>query len=629
MGDTPNTATETTTALPAPAAGPLQGPVSTGKDNVFQTNPFDVILARSPEKWNPAKERLPVEYTIIDPNARAEFGRIVYLTPPSPAADGTIIGPTLVHIQSLQPDQITNGRHELPPIQRWDGVIASVPHPRMGSRVGFADGPIRVLIQVWNRDATPPPIAEDETSSPVPRHVSRDQTDVRIDSILEARWDRTWVVPYDDPEEPEHGEAYMHIRVQNVPDGTPVRLYVERIGDPEQVVSRDNKPYALTGHDPAGQPGLEGAVVRGGRVVLPNGKPPFVRFNLYQEHWAYEGNNFYAFHVAFGERGRFQPASQRDYVHHEKDCLHMRFTVFIHRPAGDLGYSKSSARKLHRFLRDETKYFRSYLMEGAPKDAQQWVRYWRHRYIVVVVCHAACFCSHPDHPRKKKNPDEFMEMWHRGFVPDVNACPKELELAGFFTIEEDLKKYKQEWFDGCGNKSHVTQWSGLGRLDSDEKFVVYNSVNVPEQRLICSRQKLEPRDPKDRHKKRNWLEAEAVPLDPDDFPRLMFYNGGCRTMLTTNFGEPLIEAGTRYHCGWIYSVLDEVDGRMCPEFFKRWIKGTKKDPAPVEFDADRVPDVFRAVAALGEAPDWHPRIMDGNGVLNVRKEPDAVFRSLQ
>lgn len=565
---------------------------------------------------------------VIDPNGRAEFGRIVYLSPTNGGAgDAAVAAPTIVHIQLLRPEQITNGHHELTPIQRWDGVIGNVPHPRMGSRVGYADSPIRVLIQLWNHDRTPPPISKDESeTSPIARHVSRDQHDVRIDSIVEARWDRSWVVPYGDPEEPEHGEARMQIRVQNVPDGTPVQLYVERIGDPEQIRSPLNKPYARTGHDSKAQPGLEGAVVRAGRVVLPDGKPPFVRFNRYEEHWAYEGNNFYAFHAALGDGGRFQPASQRDYAKHELECVHMRFTVFIHSPAGDLGYAKNSTRKLHRFLRDETKYFRSYLMEGAPKSAEQWLSYWKHRYIVVLACHAACQCTHADHPRKKKHPDEFMEMHHRGFVPDKNVCPTEMELNGILMMAEDMEKYKQESFDGCGNKTHVTQWSGLGWINNDEKYVVYNTIDRPA--LVLSHQKRAAVDPKDRGKARPFAEAKGVTLETDDFPRLMFYNGGCRTMLTTNFGEPLIEAGTRYHCGWIWGVLDEVDGRMLPDFFKHWIKGTKKDPAPVEFDGDRVPDAYRAVAALGEAPDWHPRIMDGNGVLNPRVEPDRAPKAL-
>ncbi|MBK9118706.1 MAG: hypothetical protein IPM18_03765 [Phycisphaerales bacterium] len=600
---------------PAAAETPLRRPVRTGQENVVRVHPFDLFNVKCPPKWDPQSERLAVSYDVNDPNTRATAGRIVYRSAAVASGESEDSGEgAVLHVLSLPDGLRKHGHHELPPALRWDGKLTRGPADRIGEKVTADLAPVEVVVELWSGNEQPVLDGEEELAQREGR-ISRSRATVSVDALVEARWERNWVIPWGDPEEPKEGAVRMLIRVRNVREGTPVRLEVLRIW-PEGPEENDQR-YAITGEAPDEQPGLIGATVRGGRVLLPDGTAPEVRFNNYAQHWIESGNNFYRFRVALGDRGGYVGSSQRDWQKHERDCLHLRFTVFIHRPPGDLGYARSSARELHRFLRKQTKYFRSYLMEGPAKNAEDWIQHWRNRYIVVFAGHSACFCDHAEHPRKKSNSDEFVEMMHRGFPPDGNTCPNDITLAGFFTFEEDLKKYKQEWFDGCGHKSNVTQWSGLGRLGKDEKIIIYRGTGASAARMVYSIQRRPPYDPKNPKAPRPWSEAEATELDPEDAPRLMFYNGGCRTMLTTNFGEWLMDAGTRFHCGWVYSVLDAVDGRFLPEFFRRWIKGTRADPAAVEYDVERIPEVYRQLARRGAATEWHARIMDASGVLNT------------
>ena len=107
----------------------------------------------------------------------------------------------------------------------------------------------------------------------------------------------------------------------------------------------------------------------------------------------------------------------------------------------------------------------------------------------------------------------------------------------------------------------------------------------------------------------------------------MFYTGGCRTMLTTNFGEHFVQNETRYYHGWMYSVWIRENRLFAKDFFRRWIKGTAANPAPTEFDLTRFVQAYRdAVGAPGVSS--YPRIMNRDGVLNPRPAPATTGGAL-
>jgi hypothetical protein len=102
----------------------------------------------------------------------------------------------------------------------------------------------------------------------------------------------------------------------------------------------------------------------------------------------------------------------------------------------------------------------------------------------------------------------------------------------------------------------------------------------------------------------------------------MFWNGGCRGILTTNLGARLVqqEVGTQYYHGWHYST---ADNQFCLDLFKRYIQGTRKDPAPNEYDVSRFETVYRELAKLGTRDKDCPRLMDSSGILNPREAPNV------
>jgi hypothetical protein len=516
--------------------------------------------------------------------------------------------PVILHKQTLTRAQITHGSHLL---QQWEGTITEGITDRKGKKVTADLSPISVRVEIWNKSSDAPGKLTGGGKTDVPgEYFSSDTTTVNIDAIKEAKWSSSWCIPYDDPDEPQHGEVKMKVEVRNVAEGTPVRILVARIGEGDKPpVTRDH-PYIMTGQEPELQPGLEGAKVNGNRVLLSDGSEPYVRFNKYEEHWKYEGNNFYCFSLSFGERGRWVVASERDYVDKEKDCLHMRFTVFIHRSSPVKGkmmldqYTKY-ADELHKFFRGKTKYFRSYIMRGSAKDMYDWLNHFRHRYIVIHLGHAACGCYHPSHPREGGKPGgKFMDPFHRGFPADQNCCPTALEKIkeAEKALKEDEIHYSRK-FRGCGHKSHVFHQLILEKTTKDGKKMYYE--NYPGR--------------KERDKLLLFLEKGAAIATRADTtgPRFYFFNGGCRTILTTNFGEYLTKNNTRYYSGWTYSPHCDF-GKFCYDVFNRWIKGTKEDQPKTEFETGRLLPAFVAAGSRQNRAICHPRIIDRSCNLSPR-----------
>lgn len=611
-------------ATPTGADNPLTRDVSTGKDNPVQTVPFSVLWVKAGDKdkegkWDVTKGPLNVEYRISDQNSMAKSGRIVYFVK-SKAGSGTGASSVevVVYKQTLKPDQIKPGKNHT--TKHWDGKISEGLTDRIGDKVTADLSPIGIRVEIWDQATAAPgkPTGGGKTDVPG-EYLSTKETSVVIDLIAEAKWANHRCIPYGDPDEPQLGSTKMKIRV-NVAEGTEVQIAVCRIGDidnpsMDEVYTRTPTEKELKDlKDEDKQKGLIGVKVdKGGRVTI-DGKEPYVEWKHYKKHWEKEGeNNFYCFYIAIGKDGKYIPASERDYVNKEKDCLHMRFTVFIHRPSGDLDEYTKYARELHSFFRKNTKYYRSYLMEGGPKSAKEWGLYFQHRYIVIVLGHASCHCRHPSHPRKDDKPTgNFLGVFHQGFVPDQNCCPKEIRRTKKVKAELKAaeKKYKQK-FGGCGYRSHVAHWNYLGKKANGEEVrlgIKWNELKTDWIGLWSSK--------KDRTSPGGYKYPEfySVPM-PNKVPRLLFWNGGCITILTTNLAERLTKNGTRYYSGWTYSPACDY-GKFCYDVFRRWIKGLKNDPAPTEFNVDRLPRVYVAEAGKSNRPSFHPRLTDKDLTLS-------------
>jgi len=594
------------------ASATTRRPVSTGRDNHVTLRPFNVSLT-APNFWDPSAGPLQIAYDIHDPTRRIRHGRIRYVVIKNGEEEVT------VHTLQLQARQLKHGRcYELPASQQWDGTITSGLPDQNGQRVTADLTPIFVHLEVWNTD-------QDKPGNRIPRGrrgrtdrqgecLEFDVKEVDIQAINEAKWDRNWVVPMPPQEEDrDKDQVTLTIETKNVREGTPVRVEIARINEIDNL---DSDHYYIDSEgDVEGQPGLQKLVVRKNRVVnADNGEKPYVIFNQYEEHWKYPGNNFYAFSVGFGSDGSLMIASERDYVNQEKKCLHMRFTVLIHHPAGDLSTSRNAARQLHHFFRKETRYWRSYLLLTGPPSIREWARSYGEKFAVLFLGHAAAYCTYPGsglepadtnydgHPvywkgRRGKKTSHFKKVPRDGFPPDQNLCPTAISKART---------------GGCGQKDWFGHQLHLGR-----------SPNQPA--LGSMRNKKYWYGNRPGRTKRDGL--ELIVQDNDKVsgiytikrlaPRFLFFGDSCRTIMTTNFGEHYTAASTKYFHGWVFTVDDSVAASACNELFRTWIKGTPRDPASSEYDLDRFLQIYRHQYSRTRARRKdHPRIMDETGVLN-------------
>ena len=597
---------------------PLRRDVSTGKDNPVQVKPFEVYNVRCPAKWDPsANDRLKVEYHIKDVNGKALSGRVIYSVPglKSAAANSPEAVPIIVHKQSLMRDQITQGSHT---IQQWDGVITEGLTDRKGKKVTADLSPISVRVEIWNKN-TPAPgkqIGDGKTDVPG-ENLSSDSTTVDIDAIQEAYWNNNWCIPYDDPMEPQYGWTWMTIKVRNVLEGIPVRIRVLRIrfdkGKKKSIYDIFGEIYAETGKDPKKQEGLEGAFVRGGQVVIGDGTElPYVQWNNYKEHWKYpDENNFYCFDVAFGKRGDYIAASERDYKDPEKEkkCLHMRFTVFIHCSDPALKETLKAGRKLDSILRSKkVKYFRSYLKVG-PLNKNAWLKHFRHRYIVLLLGHAGCNCEDPTHPTyDKKNKkgvviakDKKKDVYEEEFPLYSNKCPKK-------------GKPDEESYGGCGSRKGMQHWIWLGVLKGKKNWLgnemVYNWWTG--------------RDLTWRKGKREEKKMEKIPMSKLAPPRFWLEAGVCRSLLTTNLGEYFVCKGTRFFSGWIYTAYDDVAGPFYVPLFRDWILGTDTEKPPAEYLTSRFLQAYAKYASLESVRTGGPCLIDRSCNLGPPNPPEVV-----
>ena len=482
----------------------------------------------------------------------------------------------VVHRRALRAAQWTPGSHELQVVDRWDGIVHEGIEDCDGERVTADLSTLRVTVEVWNTtNPEPAPRVPDGNGRTEREREWASSADamVVIDAIVEARWDTDWVIPARDPVEPAQGRGRHDHSGEERARGHAGTHRRQTHQSHFQSLTSISPMWTI--RSPGGlQEHLANAIVRGDRVVLPDGSIPRCRFNNFDEHWVFEGNNFYAFWLAFGS-GDAMAASERDYVNHEQDCVHMRFTVFIH-----IGITKwheciDSGHQLHALFR-RTRYYRSYLIIGPPETLRAWWDYFKNRYIVIFNGHAACWCEHPEHPTEPvpharhasgtPPPSRPMELLHSGFEPDRYVCPTEIVNAPSArrSIRSDRAHYRRN-FGGCGHGTNVGHQLLLGRVQGSDAFL------------------------------NDWrpeLETHIVPLgsvagtDNRDIdmntiaPRMFLYAGACRTMLTPNLGDRFISAtpGTRYFSGWVYSELVDIGSRHLVTFFRRWILGSSSDP---------------------------------------------------
>lgn len=601
-----------------PASSPVTRGASTAVFNPVLLQPFQVLNVVLPGPWDPSAARLPVSYEISDPNRLIRNGRILYKC----RFEGRLVQ---VHHVSLQASQWTGGRHEVPEGQGWDGTIHEGIKDLIGKRVTADLSAIEVTVEVWNNQQPEPAPALSKGDGGTGRTQranewrSSQKASVAVDAIVVARWDTNWVIPYGDPEEPDKGKAGLIITVKNVRENTPVHIAVKRIcaidspgADYDYTTDSD---YLDEKQTKIAQPDLQGAIVRGNRVVLENGNKPVCRFNHFEEHWIHEGNNFYCFWLAFGD-GDTMPASERDYVNHENSCLHMRFTVFIHAPAADLKGTAAEAKALHRFFHS-TRYYRCYVMHGGPPSLQSWFDHFIHRYIVIIDGHASCQCSHPKHPTERDPkahhrrgtpaPTRPKEMYHQGFEPDRYVCPKKLlnTPAVRKAVQADRRHYHRD-FAGCGNATEVEHALALGRCQHEHVWL-YSDSKTRADRLILEQEK---------------KGSHGVLLD-EYSPRMLLAAGGCRSILSQNLGKHVLNGKQRpqYYTGWVYSVFETTGSRHIQAFFRNWILGSKSNPAPSEYDTGRIVQAFRDATAKADIEHCHPRIMNRGGVLNAMSAP--------
>jgi hypothetical protein len=618
----------------------LRDSVATGRDNEVTVEAFTVVRVECPYKWDPQEGRLPVTYTVENRNERAVSGRILYCVSNPEETSGTSDSDEnqiVVHSQNLRQDQFTHGPHELTGSDQWDGTLSEGLDDRRNERITADLSPVRVVVELWDHN--------DDSPGREDQRVSRAHTHVHIDAIAEGRWDDNKCIPYIETSisalEPDLMQTKMIVEVKNVREGASVRILVARISDPQSNTLRPEDCYIQTGQDTERHPGLQGAVVRDGQIVLEDGTEPWVRWRCRTKHWVHENQcDFYCFYVAFGERGGFQLATQRDYVNHERDCLHMRFTVFVHAPYQDLSTSISAARRLHRFFRRRTKYFRSYLMTGAPRDVGSegavdvWLKHASYRYMVILFTHASTECyyglqrpeeseAQPAVEASDRHPTDASgdpkDCYRHGFPPDQNVCPT-------------TGRPRRNRLGGCGQKDRVAHWNCLGKMSRNathrgtaigERKVLYlGNYGLWDQglqeRALRAKEERQARGGGNITREedlgnRLWLvmdstRAYGLAMLYEWGPRFLMHAGGCRTIMTTNCGEFFTRSNTKFFGGWTY-VSDESQ-HFIGRLMRRWILGTRNDRPSAENLTDRFVRIWASVTSSPRIRSAHPRLID-------------------
>lgn len=561
--------------------------VTTGRVNPTVLLAIDV-WCESPERWDPQGSPLPVTFRIFDPMALIRRGRICISVP---GAEDYVT----VHHIDLDPALLVHGGdHHLPQADCWDGVITRGLADLVGQRITADLSPLAVDIEVWTTEHDAPGVPDRNrrgaTSRPMEGY-AHDVSTTDIDAIVEGLWDRDWVIPKPPPgHDVDMDKVTMTINVKNVADGTPVSVAIYRIVNIDG--RADDELYTDDGIGAENQPGLCGLVVRGQQVVLASdGSRPEVIFNEYDTHYTLPGNNFYAFTVRFGAYGGEIPASERDFVNNEERCLHMRFGVFISSPAADLNYARSAGRYLNNLFRSQTKYWRSYLLERAPDDKDEFFKFHACRAMVLFLGHASAGCFYsgtqpfnlPDgsqnpaydgHPRyQHQGQSRYKKLPSKNFAPDQDACPTDVSTSRT---------------GGCGQRDSVGMHMLLGRgRRSAPAGYSRNKWWFGNQAGRAATDGLE-------------LSVENSPAGLVDavyseelspLPRFCMWNDGCRGMLTSKIGDIYNANGTRFYVGWVYSVGDSTAAGNIRSVFRKWLVGTASNPAVDEWDMDR----FKAI----------------------------------
>ncbi len=226
-------------------------------------------------------------------------------------------------------------------------------------------------------------------------------------------------------------------------------------------------------------------------------------------------------------------------------------------------------------------------------------------------------------PAKGKHPafERRKEMYHSGFPPDRYVCPDRIyDTPEVHKELEEARKHYMPWggtFGGCGNDGAILQYPCLGKRGGYSMQlwpVVWAGAKVPPTSVAIVEI---PRLKKgDKLKNADRVKVTKIALDGVT-PRMVLYFGGCRGMLVPYLGSKFTQRnpGTRYFCGWVYTVTAGAGDQHMLTFFQSWIKGTSGHPAPNEFDTSRIKKAFKDASALGTAEDFHPRMMDALGPI--------------
>lgn len=597
-----------------------EGEARTGQVTVLRLAPFAIEEFTVADRWDPPAGPLGVSWTIRDPNRRIRRGRLVY----------TVLDPdgrqVEVAVLDLDPGELEPGTHQLAQERRWDGMLPAAAGARAGSRVTIDLAPY-VRLMVWSTDAADPAEPAERpsragqarpTERPGEWQAERGVV-VMMDCLVEARWSRSFCVPYPDQEtlfaeERRLGEVAMRIRVKNVAPDATVSIAVHRIVDPANPANDDY--YAGSADD--GQPGLDSLEIRGDLVVRADGSLPAVRFNDHAQHWVDPARGFYCFRVGFGQ-GPMVQGTPRDPAAAEADCLHLRFTVLVHHPSRDLRDSATECQELIRLFQ-RSRYFRVYYQGAGQPDAARLAASYRHRYLIIFSGHGWAGCSHPEHPTLtgRPTPDDplaegpgpRLDLLHEGFDPDQDWCPPP-NAAGRASLDRQARRASRHWderyrdvmtFGWCQHREGITHQLTLGRASGATGQKIWLGGVPPDQieRAIDAGSSVV------------WLGNDQwfVWLNPAEAPRLAFFADACRSVLGNGLAYAFNRSGTRFYHGWHYSVDDGVG--MMEALVRRWL------PAPaggLEGDPDRLVEAYQAVASAPNRARFHPRLVENGQII--------------
>jgi hypothetical protein len=191
------------------------------------------------------------------------------------------------------------------------------------------------------------------------------------------------------------------------------------------------------------------------------------------------------------------------------------------------------------------------------------------------------------------------ELYHFSFNADAYVCPVDHNSA---SPGDPLPGWAQEHGQpGCGHANLLVLQMMLGRRGAGPQRVRIALSTQPSPTLgrgVIA-----------------YVEnasVNMVRIQPDESPRFMMWNGGCRQMLGQDWGQTWTQSGTRYFHGWAYSVAIVDNGQLINAVFREYLASDPSECATENFES-----IYHRRIRRGQFSRWQGRLYGHGGIITA------------